>query len=108
MYAIRSYYGADPRFALHAVTGRVGAASPEARSGLDPWSIADLPEPPRPRGWQWLAAVGPGVILLGASIGSGEFLLGPAVMVKYGLALLWIARITSYNVCYTKLLRFEG
>jgi len=90
------------------VTGRVGAASPEARSGLDPWSIADLPEPPRPRGWQWLAAVGPGVILLGASIGSGEFLLGPAVMVKYGLALLWIAgfAIVLQTLFNTELMRY--
>ncbi len=90
------------------MTGRVGAASPEARSGLDPWSIADLPEPPRPRGWQWLAAVGPGVILLGASIGSGEFLLGPAVMVKYGLALLWIAgfAIVLQTLFNTELMRY--
>lgn len=86
----------------------MGAASPEARSGLDPWSIADLPEPPRPRGWQWLAAVGPGVILLGASIGSGEFLLGPAVMVKYGLALLWIAgfAIVLQTLFNTELMRY--
>jgi hypothetical protein len=57
---------------------------------LDPWSIADLPEPPNPRGWQWVGVVGPGVIILGLSIGSGEFLLGPAVFVRHGLSLLWI------------------
>jgi hypothetical protein len=34
--------------------------------------------------------VGPGVIVLGLSIGSGEFLLGPAVFVRYGLSLLWV------------------
>jgi hypothetical protein len=34
--------------------------------------------------------VGPGVIVLGASIGSGEFLLGPASFVQYGLTLLWV------------------
>ena len=34
-----------------------------------------------PRGIQWLGVVGPGVIVLGLSIGSGEFLLGPAVFV---------------------------
>jgi hypothetical protein len=62
----------------------------EARSGLDPWRVNDLPEPPRPRGLGWFSAVGPGVIVLGASIGSGEFLLGPAAFVKYGLSLLWI------------------
>ncbi|MBC7896996.1 MAG: Nramp family divalent metal transporter [Cytophagaceae bacterium] len=44
-----------------------------------------------PRGLQWLGVVGPGVIVLGASIGSGEFLLGPAAFVKYGLTMLWVA-----------------
>ena len=64
--------------------------SPESRSGLEPWQRADLPEPPNPRGIQWLSVVGPGVIVLGLSIGSGEFLLGPAVFVKHGLSLLWV------------------
>ncbi len=40
---------------------------------------------------QWFGVVGPGVIVLGASIGSGEFLLGPAAFVKYGLTMLWVA-----------------
>jgi hypothetical protein len=68
-------------------------AAPEARSGLDPWNVGELPVPPRPRGMGWLSAVGPGVIVLGASIGSGEFLLGPAVFVRYGLSLLWIVGV---------------
>lgn len=71
------------------------AESPEARSGLDPWRIGELPAAPRPRGLQWFSAVGPGVIVLGASIGSGEFLLGPAAFVKYGLSLLWIVGVAS-------------
>ena len=70
------------------VAGRSEAI--EARSGLDPWRVGELPEPPRPRGLGWFSAVGPGVIVLGALIGSGEFLLGPAIFVKHGLSLLWI------------------
>jgi len=69
--------------------------SPEARSGLEPWKIAELPPAPTPRGLGWLSAVGPGVIVLGASIGSGEFLLGPAAFVKYGLSLLWIVGVAA-------------
>lgn len=65
--------------------------STESRSGLDPWRLAELPEPPRPRGLRWFGVVGPGVIVLGAAIGSGEFLLGPAAFVKYGLTMLWVA-----------------
>ena len=67
----------------------------EARSGLDPWRIDELPPAPRPKGFGWFSAVGPGVITLGASIGSGEFLLGPAAFVKYGLSLLWIVGVAT-------------
>src|SRR5512138_1490148 len=68
-------------------------SSRESLSGLDPWRLAELPEPPRPRGLQWLRTVGPGVIALGVSIGSGEFLLGPAAFVQHGLSLLWVVLI---------------
>ncbi len=67
--------------------------APEARSGLDPWKIGELPPAPRPRGLGWFSAIGPGVIVLGVSIGSGEFLLGPAAFVKHGLSLLWIVTV---------------
>ena len=65
-------------------------APPEARSGLDPWARDELPVPPYPTGLGWLGVVGPGVIILGAAIGGGEFLLGPAVFVRHGLSLLWV------------------
>jgi hypothetical protein len=69
--------------------------APEARSGLDPWRIAELPVAPRPHGLGWFSAIGPGVIALGVSIGSGEFLLGPAAFVKYGLSLLWVVGVAA-------------
>ena len=70
--------------------------------------IADLPEAPRPKGLGWLGAVGPGVIVLGVSIGSGEFLLGPAVFVKYGLTLLWVTTVSVFlqTVFNTELMRY--
>ena len=68
---------------------------PEARTGLDPWRIDELPHAPRPQGLAWFSAVGPGVIALGVSIGSGEFLLGPAAFVKYGLSLLWVVGVAA-------------
>ena len=67
----------------------------EARSGLDPWNRGELPSAPAPHGIGWVSAVGPGVIALGASIGSGEFLLGPAAFVRYGLSLLWIVGVAA-------------
>lgn len=80
----------------------------EARSGLPPWTRADLPDPPRPHGLGWIAAVGPGVIVLGVSLGSGEFLLGPAVFVKYGLTLLWVTAVSVYlqTIFNTELMRY--
>jgi hypothetical protein len=65
----------------------------EARSGLERWNRAELPAPPPTQGLRILGVIGPGVILLGSAIGSGEWLIGPAVMVKYGLALLWVTSV---------------
>ena len=84
------------------VTSYESPTPPESRSGLEPWSRAELPEPPRPKGLQWMGVVGPGVIVLGASIGSGEYLLGPANFVRYGLTMLWVVGIavllqTNFN-----------
>ena len=46
--------------------------------------------------------------MLGASIGSGEFLLGPAAFVKYGLTLLWVTGVAAFlqTVFNTELLRY--
>jgi hypothetical protein len=77
--------------AHHSVA--VGRVARESRSGLDPWGEAELPRPPSPTGLAWFGVVGPGVIVLGLSIGSGEFLLGPAVFVRHGLSLLWVTTV---------------
>ena len=77
-------------------TSSQGTEVLEARSGkfLPPWQIGDLPEPPRP-GWKlWVGLIGPGIVLAGTSIGSGEWLFGPAVTAQYGAALLWLALIS--------------
>ena len=75
---------------------------------LAPWVRADLPEPPMPRGLSWLGVCGPGIIVLGVSIGSGEFLLGPATFVKHGLSLLWVTLVAVFfqTVFNTELMRY--
>src|ERR1051325_5710486 len=80
----------------------------EARSGLDAWERAELPAPPMPKGLGWISVVGPGIIVLGVSIGSGEFLLGPAVFVKHGLALLWAPLVAVFlqTIFNTELMRY--
>jgi hypothetical protein len=84
------------------------AAAPEARSGLDPWVRAELPVPPNPVGLGWLHAVGPGIIVLGVSIGSGDFLLGPAAFVRHGLSLLWVilVAIVFQTIFNTEVMRY--
>ena len=39
--------------------------------------------------------MGPAVIAFGGSIGGGEWLMGPALFVKYGLVLLWITTVST-------------
>jgi uncharacterized protein YhhL (DUF1145 family) len=84
--------------------------APEARTGFAPWTRAELPEPPRPKGLGWLSVVGPGVIVLGVAIGSGEFLLGPAAFVRHGLSLLWITLVAVFlqTVLNTELMRYTA
>jgi hypothetical protein len=80
----------------------------ESRSGLDPWVRAELPVPPNPSGLAWISVVGPGVIVLGGSIGSGEFLLGPAAFVRYGLSLLWVTTVAVFlqTIFNTEVMRY--
>ena len=46
--------------------------------------------------------------MLGASIGSGEFLLGPAVFVRHGLTLLWVTAVAVFlqTIFNTELMRY--
>jgi hypothetical protein len=83
-------------------------AGRECRSGLAPWVHAELPEAPQPQGLGWAKAVGPGIIVLGASIGGGEFLLGPTVFVRHGLSLLWVTTVAVFfqTVFNTELMRY--
>jgi len=78
------------------------------KNELTPWQKADLPDPPMPRGLAWIGVCGPGVIVLGVSIGSGEFLLGPAIFVKHGLSLLWVTLVAVFfqTVFNTELMRY--
>ena len=80
----------------------------EARTGLPPWGRGELPMPPDTRGLRLLTVVGPGVIVLGAAIGGGEWLIGPSAFVRYGLSLLWVtlAAVTLQALFNTELVRY--
>ena len=48
--------------------------------------VRDLPKPPH-----WRAALGVGVVMMGLAIGTGELILWPHLVTKFGLGLLWVA-----------------
>ncbi len=85
-----------------------GTMAPESISGLEAWRRAELPAPPVARGVGLLGVIGPGTIILGVSIGSGEWLLGPAAFVKHGLALLWVTLVAAIfqTILNTELMRY--
>lgn len=60
---------------------------------LPAWGRAELPEPLPLTIRNALRTIGPGAILLAASIGGGEWLVGPAVGVRHGVGLFWIATV---------------
>ena len=80
----------------------------ETQSGLEPWKVNELPAPPVLKGLNFLGVIGPGAIILGTSIGSGEWLLGPAAFVKYGMSLLWVttAAVLLQTILNTELIRY--
>jgi hypothetical protein len=60
------------------------------------FEVSDFPEPPRGLNTRKLFAIlGPAVIALGGTIGGGEWLVGPSLFVKWGLALLWITTVSA-------------
>lgn len=71
---------------------------------LPEWGIAELPAPPAFTSRNVLRTIGPGVIGLGVAIGSGEWLLGPSIIVRHGPGLLWI---TTISVLLQVLLNLE-
>ena len=60
---------------------------------LPPWDQADLPRP-SPLGWRhWKSFIGPGLLMMGANIGGGEWLFGPEVTARFGGSLMWLATV---------------
>lgn len=60
---------------------------------LPAWDVADLPEPLPFSFGNALKTIGPGAILLAASIGGGEWIVGPLTAIKHGAGIMWIASV---------------
>ena len=58
------------------------------------WDSGGLIDAPKFTLKKWIGMLGPGLILGGAAIGGGEWLVGPQVTAQYGGALLWLATLS--------------
>lgn len=80
-------------------------SNPVDHGGLPAWESADLPEPLPFNARNAMRTIGPGAVLLVASIGGGEWIVGPLVVVDYGAGILWIA---TAAIILQSLLNLEG
>jgi hypothetical protein len=58
------------------------------------WGQADLPQPPPYTLRNVIRVIGPGAIFLGLSLGSGDWILGPAATARWGPGILWICTMS--------------
>ena len=77
------------------------------------WDTGELIDAPRFTWKNWFALLGPGLVLGGASIGGGEWLLGPRVTALYGGSLLWLATLSIlgqviYNIEISRYTLYTG
>lgn len=56
-------------------------------------TYAPLQEKELPKPFHWSKALGVGVVVMGLAIGTGELIMWPHIVTKYGIQLLWFALI---------------
>ena len=61
---------------------------------LPAWRQGDLPHPPASSFRNAVSVIGLGTILLGLSLGAGDWLLGPALAVSHGTSLLCVCTLS--------------
>ena len=61
---------------------------------LPAWKVDELPEPQPFTFQNFLKLIGPGLVLAGGAIGTGELIMGPQVAARYQGALLWVALLS--------------
>lgn len=63
---------------------------------LPAWQVKELPSPPPFSLRNAIIVIGPGAIALSTAIGGGEWLQGPALVVRHDFSLLWIATVAIF------------
>jgi len=94
-------------------TAVVGAVPHPGSQVMPRWNVGELPEPPKFTWRKWFTLLGPGLLLGGAAIGGGEWLIGPIVTAKFGGALLWLATVSIiaqaiYNIEVSRYALYTG
>ncbi|MFQ5731535.1 MAG: Nramp family divalent metal transporter [Planctomycetaceae bacterium] len=77
------------------------------------WNVGELIDAPKFKLRNWFAMLGPGLLMGGAAIGGGEWLVGPIVTAKYGGAMLWLATLSVigqviYNIEISRYTLYSG
>ncbi len=77
------------------------------------WNVDELIDAPHWTWRHWFSLLGPGLLMGGAAIGGGEWLMGPTVTAKYGGALLWLATFSIlgqvlYNIEISRYTLYSG
>jgi hypothetical protein len=77
------------------------------------WEQAPLADPPKFQARRWTMLIGPGLVMVGANIGGGEWLFGPLVTAQYGGRVLWIATLAIvfqvfYNLSVMRYALYTG
>lgn len=77
------------------------------------WDVGELPEAPK-FSWKNLPQfLGPGLMMGGAAIGGGEWLMGPVVTARFGGGMLWLASLSIlaqvlYNIEISRYALYTG
>ncbi len=82
------------------------------RARFPAWQLEELPPPPA-LSRRLAALIGPGLLMVGANIGGGEWLFGPLVTARYGGQILWLATISilvqaAYNLSVMRYTLYTG
>ena len=74
---------------------------------LPAWEVSDFPEPEQRR-TSWVKLLGPGLVLAGGSIGTGEWIVGPQMAARYHGAFMWaaLASLLAQVVLNTEVMRY--